>query len=198
MGTDAVVRAFRVFEVRVRPDKRDVVLTGARQHEWETAILEAQCMAMGSSMYNAGVHLSAGICDCGIYTYHDPLAAVTTYGSWPVEPLHRNRSKVTVIAQCVNWGYIEEGSKGYRSQFVEIESLDMVAPKLDEPCGDCQLLPVVSTVTRQNKSLLWTCDYTIDHSGQSTVTKLVGLLTAKYNLPIRLMTESELRSTYGG
>ena len=198
MGTDAVVRAFRVFEVRVRPDKKDVVLTGARQHEWETTRLQAECMAAYSHPGSVAQHLQDDSCDCGIYTYHDPLAAVQTYGSWPQLPLHRNRSKVTVIAQCVNWGYIVEGTKGYRSQYVEIESLDMVAPKLDEPCGDCQLLPVVSTVTRQNKSLLWTCDYTIDHSGQSTVTKLVGLLTAKYNLPIRLLTEQEMRSTYGG
>jgi len=142
-------------------------------------------------------HLLTGEHDCGIYVYKAAPYVVRQYGQ---EPIITERSTyaipLTVLAQTLLWGAVEEGVKGFRAQYARIESLDILAPA-SGGCYECNTDHIITTVTRRNNTLKWNCDNTENGRGPETIPKVVNALVAKYQVPVRLLTPIEFAAIYG-
>ena len=193
--TDELHIGYRGFKLTFEQNR--IMLRGSHGQVWEGPTLEAVC-TQTDSKEDAVKHIKGNECTCGIYSYEDKNSVQVGIGSdahytdnmnWDCS-LRRRQGDIGVIkelgamARVVSWGYMVEGSMGWRAQYTRIEELTLFLPQ--PRCNQCGESYVPTTRNQGNEAVFWACDYTHGDKAQALLDRLHSELTGWYQCGIKI------------
>ena len=193
--TDEILIGYRGFNLTFEDNR--ITLRGSHGQAWKGPALEAVCTISNNSAEEAVQHLKDNTCHCGIYSYTAIEKVQVGIGQ---DPSHANDSwecslrrrqgdigvikELGVLARVVNWGYMVEGSMGWRSQYSKIQELTLYLPRPNcEYCGESY---IPTTRNQGSTEIFWACDYTHGKQAQPLLNRLHSELTGYYQCPVNV------------
>lgn len=207
--THETLLGYRQFKVHVNPFKQRLFLVGSYGGTWDTGTMQAMCGKPDEFENQPGIpqaryqlaesHLKENKCQCGIYSFTERERSefIAQYSTmrWTCTNqdfyeqdgrLHTSGSPVAIIgqAQVLNWGYMVEGRKGWRSQWSRIEQLWLNRPR--EKCTTCGWKLIPSTISNRDQQLYWICDFKQEAKYEALMNGLDSQLRGYYQCILHL------------
>lgn len=191
--TDELLIGYRGFKLSFEQNR--IMLKGSHGQTWEGPTLIAVCTTTNSAS-DAVEHIKDNECQCGIYSYEDKNSVQVGIGhdaqlsaQWECS-LRRRQGDIGVIkelgamARVVSWGYMVEGSMGWRSQYCRIEELTLYLPQ--PKCSSCGESYIPTTRNQGSEDIFWACDYTHGGKAQALLDRLYSELTGWYQCKVNV------------
>jgi len=165
-------RAWRVLADRRSPTLMPAIV-GASGREWRSAEYVAGCSRrdpIGSGTWRmdwpedrvlAEVHLTDGVCTCGVHAWRDraravasvPAAMYTGQNGYTSDHTSDEWMNVMVIGTVELAGVVAEHELGYRAQRARVTDLTLLEPRGCSRCGR----PLVMTPSKHGNDRWFTC-----------------------------------------